>query len=265
MKLILSYCCFMLALAGVAKAQAVSRVIYDFYHLRDTTNKAVTYREETVLYAGEGASLYTSYTKMKQDSANARAFAEAQRTGNMHINLGTLLPYNEEQIYFLPAENKVTVLRPFNLNNYVIPEERPAISWTILPDTATILGYLCQQAMGNWKGRQYTAWFTTDLPYNAGPWKLQGLPGLILKAVDSRSEVMFLCKSISLQTGDHPSLLVPGNAIVTTMKDFQRMLKAYQERQMAQAADSDFKVAVTSAPAGKTRKIVFNNPIEIEK
>lgn len=265
MKFILSLCCSMLAFTGILQGQTVSKVVYDFYHLKDTTNKAITYKEEMVLYAGDHAGVYTSYTKMKQDSANARIFAEAQRTGNMHIKLGTLQAYTEEQIYSLPAEKKLTIIRPFNLNHYAIMEDKPVIGWTILPDTATILGYMCQKATGYWKGRKYIAWFTTDLPYTTGPWKLQGLPGLILKAADEKNEVMFLCKSITPDAGSHPSLLMPRNAIVTTMKDFQRMVTAYREQQIASAADSDFKVTLTSAPAGKTRKAVFNNPIELEK
>lgn len=263
MKFILSFCG--LCAAVIMHGQTVTRVIYDFYHLKDTTNKSITYKEEMVLYAGEQANLYTSYTKMKQDSANARVFAEAQRTGNLHINLGTLQAYTEEQVYSGAQEQKITIVRPFNLNNYAITEDRPDMGWTILPDTATILGYACQKAAGRWKGRKYTAWFTTDLPYTAGPWKLQGLPGLILKAADEKNEVMFLCKSVSLYTPDAPPLFAPRNAISTTLKEFQRMVTAYRERQIAAAADSDFKVTLASSPGAQPRRTVFNNPIEIEK
>lgn len=263
MKPILFFSCLWLGLTPPAQAQPVSKVVYDFYHVRDSTNKTFTYKEEMILYAGNEASLYTSYTKMKQDSANAKKFEEAQRTGNMQINLGVLQAYTNEEVYFVPGEKKLILTRPFNYNNYAIEDDRPAISWQILRDTAVIEGYACQKATGSFRGRVYTVWFTTDLPYDAGPWKLQGLPGLILKAIDEKSEVMFLCKSVETAVPGHPSLFPPRNAIATSQKEFDRMVTAYREQQIASGADSDFRVVVTSAPS-KTRRVIFNNPIELE-
>lgn len=263
MKPFLFFSC-LLGLLTLAQGQPVSKVIYDFYHQRDSTNKTFLYKEEMILYAGNEASLYTSYTKMKQDSANAKKFEEAQRTGSTNISLGVLAAFTNEQVYFLPGAKKLILTRPFNYNDYAIEDNDPVIDWQILRDTARIEGYACQKATGSFRGRDYTVWFTTDLPYNAGPWKLQGLPGLILKAVDARSQVMFLCKSIETEVQGHPVLQPPPQAIATSQKDFDRMVTAYHEQRITSGTDADFKVALTSAPA-KSRRMIFNNPIELEK
>ncbi len=63
--------------------------------------------------------------------------------------------------------------------------------WEIATDTITVLGYNCQKAATSFRGRNYIAWFTMDIPVSEGPWKLYGLPGLILKVEDMENIFSF--------------------------------------------------------------------------
>lgn len=57
------------------------------------------------------------------------------------------------------------------------------ISWKIESDSVrNILGYDCIMAESDYHGRHWRAWFTPEIPVSDGPWKLRGLPGLILLA-----------------------------------------------------------------------------------
>lgn len=58
--------------------------------------------------------------------------------------------------------------------------------WQIVEEIDTILGYACQKANLSYAGRNYTAWFTPEIPISDGPWKFWGLPGLILKVIDEQ-------------------------------------------------------------------------------
>lgn len=59
------------------------------------------------------------------------------------------------------------------------------MDWQLHDDTMRICGYLCHKATAKFRGRTWTTWWTAEIPTDAGPWKLQGLPGLILRAEDS--------------------------------------------------------------------------------
>lgn len=77
-----------------------------------------------------------------------------------------------------------------------VKEKTPKIAWKISKEKKQIGNFECIKAMGTFRGREYTAWFTLSVPLPYGPWKLQGLPGLILEAYDTNKEVYFYFKSI---------------------------------------------------------------------
>lgn len=64
--------------------------------------------------------------------------------------------------------------------------------WTYIPDeTATVMDYHCHVATCNYGGRKWKVYYTNDIPVPYGPWKLNGVKGLILKAEDSENNFIF--------------------------------------------------------------------------
>ena len=80
---------------------------------------------------------------------------------------------------------------------YQTSENIPVQQWNIHDSTLIILGYVCQKATCQFRGRNYIAWFTMDIPIQQGPWKFGGLPGLILKVYDSDNLLVF--ESINIE------------------------------------------------------------------
>lgn len=72
-----------------------------------------------------------------------------------------------------------------------LKEKAPKIDWTIVDSTKMIGNYRVRKATAHFRGRKYTAWFTPEIPVPFGPWKLHGLPGLILQAYDQSGRVYF--------------------------------------------------------------------------
>ena len=60
------------------------------------------------------------------------------------------------------------------------------------------MGFNCQQATVHFRGRNYEAWFTEEIPTSVGPWKFFGLPGLILEVKDSQNRVYFYAQKIEI-------------------------------------------------------------------
>ncbi|MCI2082672.1 MAG: GLPGLI family protein [Bacteroidales bacterium] len=92
-----------------------------------------------------------------------------------------------EDIYFhYPDKNSMCVSTLIVQYEYCYKGPVDTMTWTILPDKEKILGYECMKATTSYKGRDYVAWFTPDVPVSIGPWKFDNLPGLILKVWDTK-------------------------------------------------------------------------------
>ncbi|MES2277058.1 MAG: GLPGLI family protein [Bacteroidota bacterium] len=193
-----------IALMAGAAAQAQQTdtakaiVKYKFSHIRDTLNKDKPYTENMILFLGQTASAYKSYDKKLQDAMVKKQIADQIAAnangagGPMNINVkrnGGATTQGE--IYQFPLENKMIRKESLMITKYRIEEPMPLIKWKISADTMSFGTLHCQKATGHFKGRDYTAWFCPDLPFHAGPWKLSGLPGLIVEAYDTNKEVEF--------------------------------------------------------------------------
>ena len=63
-------------------------------------------------------------------------------------------------------------------------------------------------ATADFRGRRWTAWFATDIPVSDGPWKLSGLPGLILEAYDKGHQYTFTAVGLE-RVAEEPIVFTP--------------------------------------------------------
>lgn len=118
-------------------------------------------------------------------------YARQGRISDLTANTGEYIYYN------YPVEGKVTTRASVMGRELVEFEEDVLLQWVHEKGAKTILGYDCVKASAYFRGRHWTVWYTYHIPYTAGPWKLRGLPGLILEAFDDRGEYSYEAVSIA--------------------------------------------------------------------
>ncbi|MDR0794873.1 MAG: GLPGLI family protein [Tannerella sp.] len=174
---------------------------YEMAFVQDISKPDEVTEETMILKVGERTSQFYSYTKFVSDSLFRIQMAqsdgimmrrESSGSGGGSANQGQV----NYQIYKNHPAGKVTTLERIGPSQFRCEETNVCPEWQVLPDTATILNYLCYKATTHFKGRDYTAWFTLQIPRSEGPWKLCGLPGLILYAADSRQHYVFECTGL---------------------------------------------------------------------
>ncbi|MBB6237518.1 GLPGLI family protein [Pedobacter sp. AK013] len=241
---------------------------YQFYHIKDTTQLGKVMSEDFMLVFKGDKSVYTSLTRAKQDSTMQAKLKEAEKTNSNGINMGLFLPTTEDDLYI--NNGTLSVVKNYNDQSYLIEEPLKKTDWSIGTETKQLLGYTCQMATGMVKGRRYTVWFTTDIPASFGPWKLQGLPGIILEAYDDHYYIKFTCTKIVTDGSFQKTASVdlPAKLIPTTKPEYERMKQAYLEgfgiENFGDGVSVD-KVAVKGSGAAKTapKKTSINYPLEL--
>lgn len=108
------------------------------------------------------------------------------------------LPIKKEPMYVLKSrkDSLISVYDLVGADYWYYDEPLEAPQWEISDSTNTILGYDCIEASCDYRGRNWTVWFTSEIPIQDGPWKLSGLPGLILIAEDTSGQYSFMADGI---------------------------------------------------------------------
>ncbi len=110
------------------------------------------------------------------------------------------------------------------LFGHVLKDDTYKIKWTITKENKKILGYSCQQAKGIYRGRNYIAYFATEIPIQNGPHNFDGLPGLILEVYSDDGVVQFNAFQITKSTEEIKNPFVSSEYI-----SWAQFTKAYEE------------------------------------
>lgn len=128
----------------------------------------------------------------------------------------------------IPKKGTLTFTDQFAINKYKYTEtlERPV--WILEDEGQEIAGYSCQKAKTTFKGRVWTAWYAPEIPIQEGPWKLWGLPGLILSAYDEHSLYSFVAVGLK-QKSEASTIEIPVKRYINcTRKEYLKQKSTFE-------------------------------------
>lgn len=162
------------------------------------------------------------------------------------------------------------------------------ISWNITVETKQVQQYKLQKATAKFGGRNWVAWFNKDIPFNEGPFKFSGLPGLIFEIYDTKKNFIYnLIKNEKLPnnypTEDFLESNFGNKAISINEKQRQKLLIEFYndpfsfERTNFNKSNNNLNININgkeihtidelNSQVKSMQEVIkkYNNPIEIDK
>ena len=243
------------------------RISYSLNYVSDSTKPQQVMKDRKVLLIGNEWTHFYSYYVHQADSA-ATANSDKGKTFS-RFKMPAGVAEEGYEVFTHISTQKRTVLEPItSLSVYRYEELLDTPQWIISEDTCRILSYLCQKATARFRGRDWTVWFSPEVPLNTGPWKLGGLPGLILKAADSKNHYVFECIGIEqLRKVQQPIIMLQASAnyIKCNRTEYRKAQKQFYDNNVNTLLSLGFNVYIVDDTGKKVDEIRTPNTIFEER
>lgn len=151
------------------------------YQVNYNSDKFIEKTAELIYDAQANKSYFIEHQKSNK-SVNSTESIDYGKKTTESILVGSKSEFKINYIDFDKGKLYSNETITFNDQNFKVHEDAAKLNWnTNFKETREISKFICNKATINYRGRHYIAWFTTDLPIPAGPWKFRGLPGLIIE------------------------------------------------------------------------------------
>lgn len=257
----------LLVLCTTMATAQVHRFVYEYKYQPNSKLKDTIYQDLMALDIDAKGSVYKSLHKIQTDSIKAEIWKNFKPGVTTKIDLsgtGSKKGTVSTSVIKDYAKNEVFLLKDLDGQNYKIKDEEKQV-WKISPEKKKIGNYTAQKATTSWGGRDWTAWFVEELPFPDGPYKFQGLPGLIVSIEDATGGFKMnmiankkLQPKVEVKEKSQPNGLVfdGDKAIEISEEKYKKVVKNYiadpakSIREMASPSSGN-RVVVTSSVGGK--------------
>ncbi|MCX8532438.1 GLPGLI family protein [Chryseobacterium luquanense] len=248
----------LLLITGLCLAQS-NQFIYEYKFKTDSLNCDKSDSENMVLQTTPKGSKFYSQVKQVYDSTMTATFKNAKATQQSHFDFTNLKQskVSTEVIKTYP-DYKRTLKRSISSNQFLIINDKK-LDWKIGKEKSKVLGYDVQKATTIFHGRKWNVWFAPELPIQDGPHELCGLPGLIVKAEDSKGDHQFTLIGTKKLVVDSDEILNKKNReIVVNEEKFRKLWADYKKdpvkdmRKISSSSDISAPISVSVSFDGKT-------------
>lgn len=228
------------------------------------------------LHIGENRAFFASAQSLKKDTVMANSLVTNKNPDGsivMSFKNGTSLPKTKFPYTIIQSNEKIQYFQPVGMAVLTYKENRIE-DWKLVDETKIINTISCKKATVTYKGRNWIAWYSTEIPLPYGPYKFSGLPGLIIKMSDEKNEYDFeLVKSVPTSELAGKFINIKKTryteAIETTQPKFQQALKASYENIAGVLASSGTTILGGQEKINQRQKELdlirkYLNPIELE-
>lgn len=198
-------------------------ISYLYDSVQDTSHIGIKTKEPMRLYIGNHTVCFCSYAQEQADSLNEVSTSKGEYSclcGSFNVSWCLFKNYPRYGYYALTDK--------IGRDRFVCIEPIDQPRWQLVADsTAVILGYTCELATACYRGRVWNAWYSEEIPMCEGPWRLCGLPGLVLRAYDSNGYFRFEANGIEKSKKPKPLYYRGGNYEKINRRSLINLYKRY--------------------------------------
>ena len=128
------------------------------------------------------------------------------------------------QAYVDFGSGAMTETREFMGRTFLISGDRTTYPWKLGTEQREFLGYMVQQATAVLDGAEIEAWFTPQIPVQAGPGPYGGLPGLILVLSVDGGHLLYSATEVSLEGLGDVAIAPPTEGEMVTRQEYETLV-----------------------------------------
>ena len=232
-------------------------------------NGAITYKTiletenfeavESQLILKENKSLFTFAYDINEKDELREADLNTDDISDPELSIVIKNPLSNYRRVFIDRINKEIYSTNYffknrKSNKCTIKESTGNIDWEIISDNSKKIGdFTTYEAKTSFRGRNYTAWFTTEIPIDAGPWKFHGLPGLILEVTDEEMGVQFYATSVEVPLKYDFEIEAPNEGVNMTIGEYAGHKDNFKDELIA--------LILSKLPRGATASYSVNSSV----